>query len=61
VQAQAVLLLLGPALFDKLEQLTHTPLMIELVVGLHVHFKELEFHKKVATQSQVLLVTVPST
>jgi hypothetical protein len=61
MHAQAPLLLLVPALFKILEQLTHTPLMIELVVGSHVQFKESEFHKNVATQSQVLLVTVPST
>jgi hypothetical protein len=61
VHAQAVLLLLVPALFRIFEQLTQILPIIELVVGSHTHFKELEFHKKVATQLQVLLVTVPST
>jgi hypothetical protein len=60
VHAQAVLLLLGPALFKIFEQLTQILPIIELVVGLHVHCNELVFHKNVATQLQVLLVTVPS-
>jgi hypothetical protein len=60
VHAQALLLLLGPLLFKILEQLIQVPLIIELDVGSHEQVEELAFQVKVRTQSQALLVKVPT-